>query len=118
MWFVYVVRCSDQSLYTGVTTDAQRRIDQHNDGRGARYTRSRGPVKLVYLEKAKDRGAALRREHEIKCMSAVGKRLLVKESRRRKNGARYRARILSAPRSDGRLPSSRSASAGRNTRRS
>jgi putative endonuclease len=81
MWFVYVVRCSDKSLYTGVTTDAQRRIDQHNDGRGARYTRSRGPVELVYLERARDRGAALRREHEIKRMRAADKQLLVRKQR-------------------------------------
>ena len=84
MWFVYVVRCSDQSLYTGVTTDAGRRIDEHNDGRGARYTRSRGPVKLVYLEKAENRGQALKREHELKRLSAAGKNALVAESRLRK----------------------------------
>jgi len=93
MWFVYVVRCSDKTLYTGVTTDAGRRVDEHNDGRGARYTRSRAPVELVYLEKAADRGAALKREHEIKSMSAFEKRLLVKKHRGRKAGARYRARI-------------------------
>jgi putative endonuclease len=81
-WFVYVVRCADRSLYTGVTTDADRRLAEHNDGRGARYTRSRGPVALVYLEKAEDRGAALRREHEIKCMTAEGKRRLVTKRRR------------------------------------
>ena len=81
-WFVYVVRCADRSLYTGVTTDADRRVAEHNDGRGARYTRSRGPVALVYLEKAEDRGAALRREHEIKCMAPEDKRRLVTKKRR------------------------------------
>jgi putative endonuclease len=82
MWFVYVVRCADRSLYTGVTTDAERRITEHNDGRGARYTRSRGPVALVYLETVADRGAALRREHEIKRMTTAGKKALVAKARR------------------------------------
>jgi putative endonuclease len=80
MWFVYMVRCSDRSLYTGVTTDAKRRVAEHNDGRGARYTRSRGPVELVYLERARNRGAALTREHEIKRMNTEGKRALVAKS--------------------------------------
>src|ERR1043165_6851865 len=96
MWFVYVVRCSDQSLYTGITTDAGRRIDEHNDGRGARYTRSRGPVALVYLEKAADRGAALKREYEIKRMTADEKRRLI-EKKRRKRATRKRAAPLSGP---------------------
>ena len=83
MWFVYIVRCADRSLYTGVTTDATRRVAEHNEGRGARYTRSRGPVSLVYVESAEDRGAALRREHEIKRMTAQGKKRLVAAKRRR-----------------------------------
>lgn len=77
MWFVYVVRCADRSLYTGVTTDAQARVAEHNRGRGARYTRTRRPVELVYVERAAGRGAALRREHEIKRMSAAGKRRMI-----------------------------------------
>jgi len=84
MWFVYVVRCADRSLYTGVTTGAERRITEHNEGRGARYTRSRGPVALVYLETVADRGAALRREHEIKRMTAAGKKALVAKARRKR----------------------------------
>jgi putative endonuclease len=83
MWFVYIVRCADRSLYTGIATDAHRRVDQHNCGRGARYTRARCPVRLVYLESAHDRGAALRREHEIKRMSPGEKRRLVWISRKR-----------------------------------
>jgi putative endonuclease len=86
MWFVYVVRCSDRSLYTGVTTDAERRVAQHNDGTGARYTRSRGPVELVYLEKAGKRGEALMREHEIKRMSTAGKNALVAKAKLLKTG--------------------------------
>lgn len=82
MWFVYIVRCSDRSLYTGVTTEPKRRLAEHNEGRGARYTRSRGPVSLVYLERARDRGAALRREHEIKRMTAQAKKELCAKKRR------------------------------------
>jgi len=83
MWFVYVVRCADRTLYTGVTTDADRRVAEHNRGRGARYTRSRAPVRLVYLEPAANRSAALRREHEIKRMPAAAKRLMISGRRRR-----------------------------------
>jgi len=96
MWFVYVVRCADQSLYTGVTTDAGRRIDEHNDGSGARYTRARGPVELVYLERVKDRGTALRREHEIKRMTAAGKRAMVESARRKKARRKERAQARRA----------------------
>ena len=77
MWFVYIVRCSDRTLYTGVTTDADKRVAEHNRGQGARYTRSRLPVELVYVEPAADRGAALRREGEIKRMRSAAKRRMV-----------------------------------------
>ena len=83
MWFVYIVRCADRSLYTGVTTEPERRVAQHNAGRGARYTSKRCPVVLVYVEEAVDRGAALRREYEIKRMTAADKRRLVARKRRR-----------------------------------
>lgn len=66
MPYVYIVRCADGTLYTGWTTDLERRIAQHNAGRGARYTRVRGPVTLVYSETAADRSAAMRREWAIK----------------------------------------------------
>jgi putative endonuclease len=67
-WYVYVVRCADGSLYTGITTDAQRRVAEHNAGAplGARYTRTRRPVMLVHVEPAADRSAASRRELAIK----------------------------------------------------
>lgn len=87
-WFVYIVRCADRSLYTGVTTEPDRRVAEHNDGCGARYTRSRCPVSLVYLERADDRGAALRREHEIKRMTAAGKNELCAKKRRVKRRTR------------------------------
>jgi putative endonuclease len=76
-WHVYVVRCADTTLYTGIARDLQARIAQHNTGRGAKYTRGRRPVILVYQEAAADRGAALRREHEIKRMAPQAKRALV-----------------------------------------
>lgn len=77
VWLVYIVRCSDRSLYTGVTTDADKRVAKHNRGQGSRYTRARLPVELVYLEPAPDRGAALRRETEIKRMPSAAKQRMV-----------------------------------------
>lgn len=65
-WWVYIVECCDRSLYTGVTNDLDARVGAHNDGTGARYTRSRRPVRLVWSERRRDRGSALRREAEIK----------------------------------------------------
>ncbi len=79
-WRVYILRCADGTLYTGIATDTARRLSEHNAGRGARYTRSRLPVELVYEETVPDRGSALRREHEIKRMSAAGKHDLIKGS--------------------------------------
>lgn len=65
-WSVYVLRCADNSLYTGVTTDLERRLLAHNGGTGAAYTRARLPVTLLYSEPAADRSAALKRELQIK----------------------------------------------------
>lgn len=65
-WFVYILRCGDGSLYTGCTDDVQRRLAIHRSGKGAKYTRSRLPLELVYQEPAADRSAALRREAAIK----------------------------------------------------
>jgi putative endonuclease len=69
LWQVYVVKCSDGSLYTGIARNLHDRIAAHNQGSGAKYTRSRLPVTLVYAEQANDRSAALRREHAIKKLS-------------------------------------------------
>jgi uncharacterized protein (TIGR02453 family) len=80
-WFVYIARCSDGSLYTGVTTDPDRREALHNAGRGAAYTRSRRPVRLVYGEAARDRGAALRREAAIKRLARAQKEQMVTNRR-------------------------------------
>lgn len=72
-WYVYVARCGDGSLYTGITTDPGRRETAHNAGRGGAYTRARRPVRLVHLEPSTDRGSALRRELVIKRLTRAGK---------------------------------------------
>ncbi|MCB0193319.1 MAG: GIY-YIG nuclease family protein [Anaerolineae bacterium] len=75
--FVYIVECADRTLYTGWTTDLQRRIDTHNAGKGAKYTRSRTPVRLVYSEPHPDRTTAMRREIAIKRMGRAKKLKLI-----------------------------------------
>lgn len=81
MPFVYIVRCADDTLYTGWTTDLDRRIAQHNAGRGGAYTRQHGPVTLVYREEVADRGAALRREAAIKQYDRPRKERLINSVR-------------------------------------
>ena len=68
-WFVYMLRCADGTLYTGITTDVQRRLEEHRAGKGAKYTRGRAPLTLVYQESAEDYSHALRREYAIKQLS-------------------------------------------------
>ncbi len=77
-WFIYIVRCSDHSLYTGITRDIERRVHEHNFGkRAAAYTRTRRPVKLVYLEEHHNRSSAAKREIAIKKMNKTAKELMV-----------------------------------------
>jgi putative endonuclease len=76
-WTVYLARCRDGTLYTGVTTDPVRRLAEHNAGCGGAYTRSRVPVTLVYREQASDRSLALRRERAIKRLTRAEKESLV-----------------------------------------
>ena len=78
-WFVYILRCADGSLYTGISTDVARRLIEHNAGapHGARYTRVRRPVALVYCEGACNRSAALRRERQVKGLDRAGKLALI-----------------------------------------
>lgn len=68
-WFVYMLRCGDGTLYTGISDDVQRRLAAHRAGKGAKYTRGRGPLELVYVEKVADKSVALRRELQIKKLS-------------------------------------------------
>ncbi len=76
--YVYILKCKDESLYTGWTTDLDARIRVHNDGSGAKYTRSRLPVELAYYEIEQDRSAALKREAQIKKMSRAEKLSLIR----------------------------------------
>lgn len=83
-WFVYMLRCGDGSLYTGCTDDVQRRLAVHRSGKGAKYTRSRLPLELMYQEEAADRSAALRREAAIKKMTRQEKLRLIEAAEQRK----------------------------------
>lgn len=76
-YWVYILRCADGSLYTGITDDVERRAAAHNAGKGAKYTRGRGPVAVAYRELCPDKSAALRRELEIKKLSRAEKLLLI-----------------------------------------
>ena len=76
-WHVYIIECSDSSLYTGITNDLDRRINAHNDGRGAKYTKSRRPVRLRYSEPAADRKNASQREYAIKSLRKAEKMRLI-----------------------------------------
>ena len=78
-FYCYILECSDGTFYTGWTNDPERRVAQHNKGRGARYTKTRRPVKLVYLEEQPDKIAALKRERAIKKMRRTQKSKLVDE---------------------------------------
>ncbi|MEX2368830.1 MAG: GIY-YIG nuclease family protein [Candidatus Paceibacterota bacterium] len=77
-WFVYILKCEDGSLYTGITTDIERRLDEHQAGTASKYTAAKGVKKMVYVEKVKDRSMASRREAEIKALSRQKKQLLFK----------------------------------------
>ena len=75
-WIVYILQCADNSLYTGITNDLDRRMAAHAAGKGAKYTKGRGPFRLVYSETCQDRAEASRRETAIKAMHR-GKKLLL-----------------------------------------
>jgi predicted GIY-YIG superfamily endonuclease len=77
-WYVYMLGCADGSLYTGITTDLNRRCKQHNDGTASRYTRSRRPVRLVYRETHPDRSQASKREAAIKALSRREKESMIR----------------------------------------
>ena len=78
-WHVYIVRCADATLYTGVTTNVERRVHEHNGSvKGAKYTRDRQPVIVVYTEPCDGRSAALKREYRIKQLSRAEKERLIK----------------------------------------
>jgi putative endonuclease len=76
-WTVYVARCRDGTLYTGITTDPDRRLAEHNAGSGGAYTRNRLPLVIIYREPAQDRSSAQRRERAIKRLTRVQKEMLI-----------------------------------------
>lgn len=79
-WFVYLLRCADGTLYTGITTNLERRGRQHNQGRASRYTRARLPVRLVYQEEQPTRSLALKREAALKALPRGAKLRLIREA--------------------------------------
>ncbi len=79
MWWVYILRCGDGTLYTGSTDDVERRLEAHRAGKGAKYTRGRGPLELVYSEGCPDRSAALRRECAVKRLTRQEKLRMIAE---------------------------------------
>jgi predicted GIY-YIG superfamily endonuclease len=78
-WYLYILRCGDGTLYTGITTDIETRLSQHRSGKGAKYTRGRGPLELVYREQCEDHSQALKRELAVKAMSREEKLSLIKK---------------------------------------
>lgn len=84
-WYVYMLRCKDDTLYTGISDDVDRRVRQHNAGKGAKYTRGRGPVTEVYREVCADKSAALKREHAIKALPRQKKLALIAAAEQKEN---------------------------------
>lgn len=76
---VYMLRCSDHTFYTGYTTDLKRRVQEHEEGKGAKYTRGRGPFQVVYIEKYETKEAAMKREYAIKQLSRREKVMLIRK---------------------------------------
>ena len=77
MWYLYILRCKDDTLYTGITTDVEKRLEAHRSGKGAKYTRGRAPLELVYRETCGSHSDALKREHQIKALSRQEKQKLL-----------------------------------------
>lgn len=80
MWFVYLLRCSDDTLYCGITNNLEKRLSAHNSGKGAKYTKNRTPVSVYYFETVEDKSTALKREIQIKKMSRKEKISLKEEN--------------------------------------
>lgn len=76
-WYLYILRCGDGTLYTGITTDVQARLEAHQSGKGAKYTRGRGPLELVYSEDCGTHSDALKRELAVKAMTKEEKQKLI-----------------------------------------
>ena len=76
-WYLYILRCKDSTLYTGITTDVEKRFEAHQSGKGAKYTRGRGPLELVYRETCGTHSDALKRECAVKALSRLQKQDLI-----------------------------------------
>ena len=100
-WQVYVLRCGDGTLYTGIARDAEARLRQHEAGKGARYTRGRGPLAMVLLEAAASHGDALRREAAIKRLKRAGKEALVSSAAAAAKARTSKAKAQRRPRAGG-----------------
>ena len=79
-WYVYILRCGDGTLYTGITDNVSRRLAAHRSGKGAKYTRGRGPLELVYQEAVPDKSAALKREIAVKRLTRQEKERLIEDA--------------------------------------
>lgn len=82
IWYLYILRCKDGSLYTGITTDVEKRLEAHQSGKGAKYTRGRGPLVLVYREECGTHSDALKREVEIKRLTREQKQVLIASNKK------------------------------------
>lgn len=78
-WYLYILRCKDNTLYTGITTDVEKRLEAHRTGKGAKYTRGRGPLELMYRESCGSHSDALKREHQVKMLTREEKQNLIRE---------------------------------------
>lgn len=83
-WYVYILRCCDRTLYTGITNDLERRLEAHRRGAAAKYTRGRRPITLAYQEPQPDRGSALKREAALRRLGRAGKLALIAATRGRR----------------------------------
>ena len=81
MWYLYILQCGDGTLYTGITTDVEKRLDAHRSGKGAKYTRGRSPLELKYREVCGTHSDALKREVEVKRLSREEKLALIEQTR-------------------------------------
>ena len=79
IWYLYILRCKDNTLYTGITTDVEKRLEAHRSGKGAKYTRGRGPLRLVYQETCGSHSEALKREVEVKKLTRAEKLELIRQ---------------------------------------
>lgn len=85
IWYLYILRCKDNTLYTGITTNVEKRLQQHRSGKGAKYTRGRAPLELVYQEVCKNHTEALKREAFVKKLTRKDKEALIFKNTMEKN---------------------------------